>query len=181
MFWRPEVLPDVVRLHPAAGGNTACLRYDPRRWPGRLDRFADEDGLLLILSAGGTEHRLWLPAEPEPGAPLAAVLDLDPHAPARAGAALRLWRHLCGRAEPRRSAGPSQRARRLARALQALDGRLAGASYREIALVLFGEARLREAGYWRTSGLRKTAIGLVDSGRALMSGGYRRLLLSSFR
>jgi hypothetical protein len=181
VFWRPEVLPDVVRLHPAGGGDAACLRYDPGQWPGRLDRFADDDGLLLILSAGGAEHRLWLAAEPAPGTPLAVMIGLDPHAPARAEAALCLWRHLCGRAEPRRPARPPPRVQRLARALQALDGRMAGASYREIALVLFGEARLREAGYWRTSHLRDAAVGLVATGRALMAGGYRRLLLSSLR
>lgn len=178
------MLPDIVQLRPAQGRGRDAVSYDPARWPGRLDRFADEDGLLLIIEAGDAEHRLWLPGpEPLPGTPLAAILDLDAHAAARADAALRLWRLLSGRPAPRTPArkAPGSRSHRLARTLQALDGHLAGATYREIAAAVFGEARLRDADPWRTSSLRGATIGLVESGRALMSGGYRSLLHSSLR
>src|SRR3546814_20497198 len=61
------------------------------------------------------------------------------------------------------------------RALQALDGALAGASHREIATVLFGEAAV--AARWSPDReLRAQVRYLVQRGRALMNDEYRRLL-----
>ena len=65
-------------------------------------------------------------------------------------------------------------------ALRALDGRVAEASYREIAEALFGAARLPERG-WKTHDLRDRTACLVRLGVAMMQGGYRRLLLYPFR
>jgi hypothetical protein len=65
-------------------------------------------------------------------------------------------------------------------ALRALDGRLAEASYRAIAGVLFGAARVPERG-WKTHDLRDRTARLVRLGVAMMQGGYRRLLLYPFR
>lgn len=64
---------------------------------------------------------------------------------------------------------------RLIPALQALDGRQSGASYRAIARVLYGEDRIASE-FWKTSSLRDTTIRLVRRGLFLMRGGYRRLL-----
>lgn len=62
-----------------------------------------------------------------------------------------------------------------ARALQALDGTLRGASQREIAAVLFGEARVADG--WSPDGeLRAQVRYLIQRGRALMGGEYRNLL-----
>ena len=59
--------------------------------------------------------------------------------------------------------------------LLALDGDLAGDSYRAIAGAIFGEASIaREP--WRTSSLRAATIRLVQAGRQLMDGGYLKLL-----
>lgn len=67
--------------------------------------------------------------------------------------------------------------RRLRVVLQALDGWLAGAPYREIAVALFGEARVEAD--WRDprDHLRDHVRRAVRRGRELMRGGYRKFLL----
>lgn len=59
--------------------------------------------------------------------------------------------------------------------LQAVDGRHEGASYREIAEVIFGAARVADVP-WKTSALRDATVDLVKDGLALIAGGYRSLL-----
>ena len=65
---------------------------------------------------------------------------------------------------------------RLRQALLALDGSLAGATYRQIAIRIFGEDSVRK--YWNaaTRFLKDRTRRLVAKGRALMNGGYRDLL-----
>ena len=57
----------------------------------------------------------------------------------------------------------------------ALDGRLAGASYRAIAEALFDPSRITSEP-WKTAPLRDTVIRLTRTGFAMMRGGYRNLL-----
>lgn len=127
-------------------------------------------------------HRLWLPAGlPDPGVPLAAIVELDAYAPQRAATALALWRDLVA-PNSRRRAAPRPRAvvvrgdaLRRVLTLRALDGHLAGASHRAIADELFGAERVA-AEAWRTSSLRAQAIRLVKLGHRLMRSDYRALL-----
>lgn len=58
----------------------------------------------------------------------------------------------------------------------ALDGRLAGRSYRDIAEVLYGRERIDP--YWTddTRGFKSKVRRAVENGLALMNGGYRALL-----
>ncbi len=129
----------------------------------------------------GVEHRLWLREPLVVGSPYAAELPLDSDFEIRAHAARRLWRALNGRAT-----GPAfhelspQRRQRLALALRALDARVEGNSYRVIAQGLFGAKRIPERA-WKTDDLRNRTIRLVQSGLALMRGGYRELLRQSRR
>jgi hypothetical protein len=69
------------------------------------------------------------------------------------------------------------RSRRLRLVLQALDGWLAGAPYREIAVALFGEARVEADWGDPRDHLRDQVRRAVRRGRELMRGGYRKLLL----
>ncbi|MCT7378245.1 DUF2285 domain-containing protein [Chelativorans sp. EGI FJ00035] len=66
---------------------------------------------------------------------------------------------------------------RLRFVLRALDGALAGASHRDIAVALFGHARVRAD--WSDPGdhLRDRVRRAIKRGYALMNGGYRRFLL----
>ena len=72
---------------------------------------------------------------------------------------------------------PHPRRHRLMFVLRALDGWLAGASYREIAIALFGAQRVAadwtDPRRYMLDGVRRA----VSRGRQLMTGGYRQLLL----
>jgi hypothetical protein len=65
-------------------------------------------------------------------------------------------------------------------ALRALDGRLDGATHREIAAALFGANAVPERD-WISHELRDRTARLVRLGIAMMNGGYRRLLLHPYR
>ena len=111
----------------------------------------------------------------------AAALPLDSDFEVRAHAARRLWRAVNGRAPgPTFHELSSQRRERLILAIRALDARMDGDTYRAIAEVLFGKKRVPERA-WKTHDLRNRTIRLVQSGIALMRGGYRELLRQSRR
>ena len=65
---------------------------------------------------------------------------------------------------------------RLRQALLALDGSLAGASYRQIATTIFGEDRVSEEWSAASRFLKERVRRLVAKGHALMNGGYRDLI-----
>jgi hypothetical protein len=114
------------------------------------------------------------------GAP-AVVLPLDNLFEIRARTAVRLWRVLSSLdpgADP--AALSQQRQVRLLDALRALDGRQEGASYRELADVLFKRKSITSSS-WKTHSLRDRIIRTVRLGEALMDGDYRRLLLHPYR
>jgi len=107
----------------------------------------------------------------------AAVIPLDADFAARAETARRLWRLATGRPRGQRPDRLSQRQReRLKLILRALDGRLAGHSYRTIAKGLFGATRVPAGLGWKTHDLRDRTISLCRRGLALMRGGYLDLL-----
>ncbi|UCI32002.1 DUF2285 domain-containing protein [Mesorhizobium sp. B4-1-4] len=69
------------------------------------------------------------------------------------------------------------RNRRMSFALRALDGALAGAPHRDIAMALFGHARVQAD--WNDPGdhLRDRIRRAIGRGHWLMNGGYRGLLV----
>lgn len=112
----------------------------------------------------------------DPDDPLGIILPIDRDLPARLDVAERLWRCLVkGECEPP-GALTAQRRARLVDALRALDARMAGATIREIATELFGSDRVPVGREWKAHDLRSRTKRLVDSGFALMRGGYRDLL-----
>lgn len=133
-------------------------------------RSADE-GVYLLLRSG-------LQVLLSPGAdltgPLAAILPLDADFPARLAAIDALHRLLTSASPP---ADPLslQRRRRLKRMLRALDGRAAGATYREVAGHVLGET-FTDSSAWRTSAVRDVAIRLCRGAARLVRGGYLALL-----
>lgn len=68
------------------------------------------------------------------------------------------------------------RAVKWARALQAYDGMLAGASQREIAVALMGEAFVREEWNGRSDFLRARVQRMLQYGRKMVNGGYKAIL-----
>ena len=119
-----------------------------------------------MLNLRGVEHRVWLKEPPVIAEIYAVELPLDGDFEFRAHAARRLWRALNDRPPgPPLHALSAQRRRRLALALRALDARMDGSTYREIAEVLFGAKRIPERA-WKTHDLRDRTIRLVQTGFA---------------
>ena len=168
VFWRAEVAPSVViQLTPAAAGAASGRQLAHFETARRLT----EEGVYLRLQGG---LQVLLMAGAEAAVALAAVLPLDDDFAARLVAADALHRLLTSGA---RSPDPlsTQRRQRLHRMLRALDGRQAGASYRDIAEHVLGET-IADSSVWRTSAVRDVAIRLCRGAVRLMRGGYLALL-----
>ncbi len=103
------------------------------------------DGWHVVLNLRGVEHRVWFKEAPVVAVTYAVELPFDRDFEFRADAGRRLWRALNGRppGAPLHALSESRR-RRLALALRALDARMDGSTYREIAEVLFGAERISE-------------------------------------
>jgi len=111
----------------------------------------------------------------DPDTPLAALIPFDEETLSRIEAITRVWRTWSGRTVPRDKRMTLDQRRRLRLKIQAADGRMNGASYREIGMAIFGAARVA-AEPWKTSSLRDTVIELVQGGFDLIAGGYLCLL-----
>jgi hypothetical protein len=174
LVWLPQLDPATVLLIPAPtpfsasrslGSLTPIFRRlasDGEHWV-----VSDAEGSFPLLLTGGFEN----------DTPVASVSPFDANFAARADPALRLWRLLTGERSVRSADSLTQLQRQqLAFSLRALDAHLAGATYREIAEVLFGEARVPTGSSWKTHDLRGRTIRLVRAGLRLMRGGYLDLL-----
>jgi hypothetical protein len=174
LIWLPHRDPAVVVVAPApeAFGDARSLS----RLTTLSERRAANDDHWLVDDAGGR-----LPVVLTNGmsatTPAAVVIPLDADFGARTDSATRLWRLVSGR--PRRRSFDRltrQQRQRLTFALRALDGRLAGETYRAIAQALFGAARVPAGPGWKTHDLRDRTIRLARAGLKLMQGGYLDLL-----
>ena len=170
VFWHPDELWSVVVLT-AASTRPQAPAISLATLPGTLVRREADDGIHILVGKGPAAHQLWLVNPTTDTTPLAALVPLDASALERARSALRVWRFADGDPE----AGGPARNQRVIAMLRALDGHLDGASYREIAEILYGPDHLA-AHPWKTSPSRATVIRLVRTGLELMRGGYRRLL-----
>ena len=176
VLWAPEVLPTVIPVRPALqfSADTRVSLKLGELTAGELRQAPD--GWYAVLYLRGVEHRVWLKETPVIAEAYAVELQLDRDFEFRAHAARRLWRTLNDRPPgPPLHVFSAQRRRRLALALRALDARMDGSTYREIAEVLFGARQIPERA-WKTHDLRNRTIRLVQTGFALMRGGYRALL-----
>lgn len=119
--------------------------------------------------------QILLSPDANPDAPLVAMIPLDAEMLSRIEALTRFWRKLNGRVPPPDTRVTVQQRRRLRLMIQATDGKMNGATYREIANAIYGEARVANDP-WKTSPLRDSVIGLVKGGAAMIAGGYLNLL-----
>jgi hypothetical protein len=106
---------------------------------------------------------------------IAILLPLDDDLPGRIEAIQRFWQTLKARPVPRDTRMTPYQRQRFRLMMQAADGRAAGASYREIGIVLFGERRVLGEP-WKTSPLRAAVIALARNASALIGGRYLGLL-----
>ena len=175
-MWTPEALPSVIVLT-RLPADLADQRYQ-----------LPASSIKAIVTLPGGEHLITCDGEqlsfyvdPNGAEPAAVLLPLDRLFDTRVAAALRLWRGLVGRRPgPDPAALSKARRDRLILALRALDARLEGAVYREIATGLFGANRVSDCD-WISHDLRDRTARLVRLGLGMMRGGYRRLLLHPYR
>ena len=131
------------------------------------------------LYVGQQRQQVWLINHPLPNAAHGVLIPLDNTLPQRLAAAAAFWRMLNGKPQLRASAATTHRRSRLILGLRALDGREAGASYRELAQGIFGVVRVPDGRAWKTHDLRSRVVRLVADASALRDGGYRVLLRSA--
>jgi hypothetical protein len=179
LVWLPRLDPATVLLIPAPGpfsASRSLVSLTP------FFRRHATDGEHWVVSDGEGRFALLLMGGFEIDTPVASVSPFDANFAARADPALRLWRLLTGERSIRSVDSLTQLQRQqLVFALRALDAHLAGATYREIAEVLFGEARVPSGSSWKTHDLRGRTIRLVRAGSRLMRGGYLDLLRHTHR
>jgi hypothetical protein len=108
-------------------------------------------------------------------APTAAIVPLDVDGLDRLEAVHRLLAALHGRAIPPDTRLTRQRQTRLRRMLQAFDGHRAGATGQEIAQVIFRTDPF-DRNEWQTASARHAVKALIRDARAMIAGGYRKLL-----
>jgi len=172
--WRIGARP-VVALVPHT--DPAAQPLDLWAIPGRKALVHDGERLWLYGHAGRELVTLTLDENIANGAPFAYALPAG-IAPERYRFTLETALSLLQGSDahtPKALARPPRSAMTHMRALQALDGVAAGASQREIATALFGEAEV--AARWTPDGeLRAQVRYLIQRGRALVDGDYRTLL-----
>ncbi|WP_417603798.1 DUF2285 domain-containing protein [Primorskyibacter flagellatus] len=135
-----------------------------------------QDGLHHLLDAGG-QRRLQIVQEDPDAKALVAIVPLDQESFARLDAIYRLLAQLNGRAIPTDKRLTRQKRLRARRMLQAYDGRMAGASQREIAEVVFRLPRVSRD-EWQSAPERFAVMALLRDARKMVDGGYRALLRS---
>jgi len=178
LFWLPSLLPDTFELRssPDDEAHPAAIPVDLAALP-NIDLRDTVDGVLHGLwRSGALTHQFWL-AEPLPrghGA-FCVVLPLDMMLELRISALLRFWRALRHRppGDWRHDLPPQTRNRHVL-TLRALDAKLDGASYRQMAEALLG-FHGRKAD-WETDPRKNQIRRLVADGLHYMRGGYRDLL-----
>ncbi len=177
--WRPELTAVTVILDAAPDGFDDAAPVDPLTLGALLADGAGIEGRHVIVADAAGEHRLWL-RDPTPGRPLAAIVPLDKDFVTRVASLLRFQRRLFGRTPgplPRGWPLTSYRLARLELMLRALDLRLDGATYRQIATALGRDDAARlPATEWKISAARSFVVRLVRDATALTNGDYRKLL-----
>ena len=179
VFWHAEALRGVVRL------NTAKLKGTNNPTPRRLADFQVDrravigvDGAPLVLMKGRGNcvpvAIEGLSALTSPFVPVFELRDLDD-----LSGQTELLRRLQRFTEPEKAnqQPPFTSDERLHHALIALDESLAGKTYRQIAITIFGEKRVAEEWLGPSQFLKDRTRRLVAKGTELMKGGYRDLLL----
>lgn len=179
-LWWP--LPtSVVELQRAAVERCGAYRLGVWQMPGRKSLVHAGDRLHVRIALPRERYRLNVPVDWIDGGPVAYALAADADMVQR-WAAIRRVNALLGAPRtslrPAHADTPDRTAITHMRALQALDGCIAGASHRDIALCLFGAKRVASA--WSSDGeLRAQTRYCIRRARQWMDSGYRRLVWPS--
>lgn len=171
IFWLPQQDTSVVILASAP----AVLRTDTENLSFPAATHVDEQGAHSLFDLGNLQSLQLLCLEPVAADAPAAIVPLDITGFDRVEAVLRLLSALHGRIVPADARLTRQQRARARRMLQAFDGARAGATQLEIAQVVFriGSVSRDE---WQRSEARHAVMALLRDARAMIAGGYRKLL-----
>lgn len=171
VFWSPVAISSVLTLMPAPEHLSSVMH------PGLpiFDSAQDGPEGKYVIFDGKTRSEILLFPNGNYSPSLVALIPIDAELLSRTEALTRFWRVLNGRKPPPDTRVTQQQRRRLRLMIRATDGRMHGASYREIACAIYGEARVA-SDPWKTSPLRDSVIDLVGGGTAMVAGGYLNLL-----
>ena len=177
VFWLPSQTAGILRMHAVpANAKLDTTLFDLRRQPCPVSLLTMPDGMQHLLF-NGTGHGIQLAVSGasllEPVYLLADSLLGRREAKSRIEALHRYNDFIAGTPSP---PSTNEQTKRLRQVLQALDGSLAGASNRDIAIALFGPERVEAD--WTDPGenLRDRVRRAVKRGRDLMNGGYLKFL-----
>ena len=175
VFWLPDAYARSLILVPLPEDLSGEDPDSPPPFPVRGVRHTANGEHLSLVAPSGRRFHVYKPAALAHDRPFAFLIPFDSASLERLDEASEFCR-LAGQRVPRPAPGPTrQQARRFRHMLQAIDGYKAGASYRQIAQVIFGAARIK-AEHWKTSALRDATLHLVRDGKKMIAGGYRKLL-----
>jgi hypothetical protein len=132
----------------------------------------DEQGVHALVSLVNGETIQLLTTG---SAPVAAVIPLDLEGFDRLEAVQRLLAAIHGRSIPPDTRITRQQRARAQRMLRAFDGFRDGATQRDIARIIFRTGDL-DRDEWQASSSRHAIKSLLRDARAMIAGGYRRLL-----
>lgn len=173
-FWQPD--PDIsLSIVPEEEPEVAAPIFDLWTFPGRKTIGHDGSRLALKLHQRSRSWHLHIAAALDAGMPFTFAHAPDERAGARLREAHEMFAVISGQRADLVGRRPSAEPIITMQSLQALDGHLAGASERDIAIMLFG-ARMVTEKWHGDSELRARVRYLIRRGRNLMNGGYRSLL-----
>lgn len=141
----------------------------------RLQSSLVEGGAHFRLPLGNGQYLQIIDDAIDMGSPIVAVIPLGIEGFDRIESVRRLLSALHGRSIPQDRRLTRQQRRRQRLMLQAMDGYRDGATQQEIAEILFRIGRL-DRDDWQASSARHRVKTLLRDARAMIAGGYRRLL-----
>lgn len=177
--WRAEAHDTVLPLRTSASAQDAIRAVlDVHALHCRMTVYRETDSRSHVIFADqGRQLHLDVESDPSAGPTLMTPALAPVEIAAKRSLAIRRLADLAQHGELRAHLYPPEsRAARFARILQALDGALAGAKHRDIAISLFGELRVSQDWAAPDNHLRDHVRRAVAQGRAMMSEGFTRLL-----
>jgi hypothetical protein len=179
LLWSPEYDPAVISVHAEPVPLCDPEAFDIAAFPNMSHLITDGKGQeYLILDDG--QHQVELHVRSgtlaDGGARLRCELDLFTGVEPKLLTISRLNAFRRLKRFPASLFPVERRAQKWALALQAFDGMEAGASLREIACALFGEALVRDEWNGRSAFLKSRVQRLLHYGRKMVNGDYKTLL-----
>lgn len=154
---------------------TPLASADPPPIIDRPDHVDDEGAHSLYDLGDGGRVQIFQTGELHAAEKLAAIVPLDLEGFDRLETIYRLLASLHGRAIPPDTRLTRQQRARLRRMLQAVDGHRDGATQQDIAQIILRIERLGRD-EWQASWARQAIKSLLRDARAMIAGGYRKLL-----